>query len=343
MATLYLIEQNTVLRKSSERLLLCRKPSQSKSPGVRIRDVLLELPCEDIDQVMLFGNVQVTTQALQQLLRHGIELALFTFSGKLLGQLTPPKTKNIPLRLAQFEKYKDFAYIFRTAKVIVANKLTNALQVLKRYQANHPNAFARSDLDKLGTIIRKVTGTDSLDSLRGLEGSGSAIYFRQFGKMFKKPWHFSTRNRRPPKDPVNAVLSFGYTIVNTELQSLLDGYGFDPYLGFYHTLHYGRPGLALDLLEAFRHSLVDRLTLNLFNLRVLNENDFYYTSEESVLLSSSGKQKFFQQYERMAGKYVGDAAVPGQSKSFRYVFQKQVENLARAVSDNSVYEPYCLK
>ncbi len=345
MATLYLIEQNTILRKSSDRLILSRMMTDHpKSPGVRVRDILLELPCEDVDQVMLFGNVQVTMQALQQLLRHGIELAIFTHSGKLLGQLTPPKTKNIHLRIAQFEKYRDPKFVLNFAKKVVQAKLGNALYILRQHRKNHPEVFTDVELQKLADIIQRLKRAKSPETLRGLEGAATSAYFGLFGRMLKRPWEFKKRTRMPPRDPVNAVLSFGYVIVGAELQSLLDGIGFDPYLGFYHSVHYGRPGLALDLLEEFRHSLVDRLALNLFNLNVLNTDDFYRPAKGGVLLNYSGKVKFFQHYERMLGEY-GSATqpVPETSKTFRTVFQQRMQALAKALNDEVEYEPFMLR
>lgn len=341
MATLYLVEQNTVLRKTSERLRLCSKPSRwHKSPGVRVDDILLELPCADIDQVMLFGNVQVTTQALQQLLQHGIELAIFTFSGKLLGQLTPPKTKNIHLRIAQFEKYRDLNFALRLAKKFVTAKLGNALSMLRQHKWNHPDMCTEEELDNIEQLMERSKSVDSLEVLRGLEGAGTAAYFKLFGRMLRAPWEFKTRTRRPPRDPVNAVLSFGYVILGAELQSLLDGVGFDPYLGYYHAIDYGRPSLALDLLEEFRHTLVDRLALNLFNLNILNQSDFFSPHKGGVYLNISGKKKFFQQYEHMIGEYDSATDSAEKPKSYRSVFQKQVQALMNSIQNGDDYEPF---
>ncbi len=241
MATLYLIEQNTVLRKTGDRLLLCKKPHGKKGGPPRVDEILLDLPCADVDHVMLFGNVQVTTQALQEMLEHGIEFAIFTFSGKLLGQLTPPQTKNIPLRIAQFQKHGDPGFCLRLAKAVVRNKIGNAVTMLRQHCYNHPDSIALAEIDALEALIARVESADNPDSLRGHEGAATAAYFKLFGKMLNPPWTFTTRTRRPPKDPVNAVLSFGYVVVGAELQALLDGVGFDPYLGFITPLNTAGP------------------------------------------------------------------------------------------------------
>lgn len=343
MAVLYLIEQNTILRKTSERLTLCRMRSHAdKAEGVTVRDTLLELPCADVEQVMLFGNVQVTTQAMQQLLRHGIELAIFTKGGRLLGQLTPPKPKNIELRLAQFERYHEADFVLNISKQIVRAKLTNCLELVRRHHKNYPEHIDKTEINELVATIARIGRVRSGKTLLGVEGAATGRYFKLFSRMIRPPWQFKKRTRRPPRDPVNAVLSFGYVIVGAELQSILDGIGFDPYLGFFHAVHYGRPSLALDLLEEFRQPVVDRLALRLFNLNMLKESDFLTTGQGAVYLNNSGKRKFFEQYEALMGEYVSAADQEERSKSFRVVLQQRAHALARCVRENIAYEPFYL-
>ena len=147
--------------------------------------------------------------------------------------------------------------------------------------------------------------------------------------------------RRPLRDPVNAVLSYGYVIVGSEIQALLDGVGFDPYLGFYHAVAYGRPGLALDLLEEFRHPLVDRLALNLFNRGILTQEDFVDRGKNGVYLNSSGKRKFFVHYEKMLGK--PSVLNAGMGTTFRAVFQQQIAALMKTVLEGIPYHPFNAK
>jgi CRISPR-associated protein Cas1 len=340
MATLYLIEQNTVLRKTGDRLLLCKKPHGRKGGSPRVDEILLDLPCADVDHVMLFGNVQVTTQALQEMLEHGIEFAIFTFSGKLLGQLTPPQTKNIPLRIAQFRRHDDAEFCLRLAKAMVRNKIGNAVAMLREHRKNHPESITPAEVDALATLLARADHATDLPTLLGHEGAATAAYFRLLGRLFNPPWTFTTRTRRPPKDPVNAVLSFGYVIVGAELQALLDGAGFDPYLGFYHAVDYGRPGLALDLLEEFRHPLVDRLALNLFNLGSMTQQDFAPQPEGGIYLNTAGKKKFFGQYERMLGEWAADTDTADKSRGFRTAFQDQIAKLSHTVLQGVDYVPF---
>jgi len=156
--------------------------------------------------------------------------------------------------------------------------------------------------------------------------------------MLKTPWEFATRTKRPPKDPVNAVLSYGYVIVTAELQSLLDGIGFDPYLGFYHQIRYGRPSLALDLVEEFRHCLIDRLALTLFNTEVFDEQDFFKPGSGGIYLSLTGKKKFFKQFEKMLGQF-DSATLQDEKTGFRKLFQQQVAALVNTVQNDVPYKP----
>jgi CRISPR-associated protein Cas1 len=338
MATLYLIEQRTILRKTSERLRLCRmRTAEQRKSHVTLGEVLLEIPCADIDQVMLFGNVQVTTQALQELLQHGIELSLFTYRGKLIGQLTPPKSKNILLRIEQFKKYQDDEFRLSVAKTCVQRKIDSMLTILKTYKKHHSDIFSSEELLKLTGWKQQAQKATTTDSLLGFEGSASSYYFQLFGRMFRSPWKFEGRNRRPPKDPVNSILSFGYVVVGAEIQSLLEGAGFDPFLGFYHATAYGRPSLALDLLEEYRHSFIDHLAIQAFNQGIFNSDDFSRPAEGGVMLNTTGKKKFFQQYEKLAGRYSG--AVARQNRGFRVQFQQRIRELAKLVGTIQPMQP----
>ena len=339
MATLYLIEQNTIIRKTGDRLLICKKPPARKTTTTHVtqEEIILEIPCADIDQVMIFGNIGVTTPALHKLLKHDIELAFFSLSGTLLGQLTPPKQKNIILRIAQFEQYHRQQFCLNFSKEIVKSKLNIALTNIKNHLANHPGLFQTEEIKKFNDFIVNAGKASELDELRGYEGSGSAYYFKLFGRMLKPPWMFDTRTKRPPLDPVNAVLSYGYVIVTAELQSLLDGIGFDPYLGFYHQIKYGRPSLALDLVEEFRHCLIDRLSLTLFNTGVFTEQDFFNPPKGGVYLSLSGKKKFFKQFEKMLGQF-DSATIHDEKMGYRKHFQEQVAALVKTVQHDVPYK-----
>jgi len=271
MAFLYITEQGAVLRKEYNHLRLLKD-----------KQTILEIPCADVEHVMIFGNIQVTTPALQELAKSNIEIAFFTRRGKLLFQLTSRFPKNILLRQRQYHLQADPAFCLAFSKTIVAAKLKSAADVARNYLKKHPSPDSnQAALETIDTMKAGVEQASSLKTLLGIEGSGAAAYYKIFATMLKK-WSFNGRVRRPPRDPVNALLSFGYVLVANEIASHLDGSGFDPFLGFYHTVDYGRNSLALDLLEEFRHPLVDRFTLHLLNHNILKQEHFEQTAREGV-------------------------------------------------------------
>ena len=194
-------------------------------------------------------------------------------------------------------------------------------------------------VDDIEGRLTRIDASATLDALRGLEGSAAAAYFGAFAAMVPEELGFTGRQRRPPRDPANSLLSFGYVLVGNELQSLLDGIGFDPYIGFFHAVEYGRASLAYDLLEEFRHALVDRLTVSLLNRGVLKQNDFKATPEGGLYLDQDGKRRYFTEY---AKELTTPFTVDGHDFTFRELFRRQAERLAAALTRDEPYESFLL-
>ncbi|MCS6927553.1 MAG: CRISPR-associated endonuclease Cas1 [Candidatus Binatia bacterium] len=329
MANLYLTEQGAVVRKTGNRLIV-------EKDGVE----LLEVECFKLDTIFLFGNVHVTTPALSELLEHGIELALLTVGGRLKGQLTPPKAKNVLLRMAQYQKSQDPTFALPLARAFVGAKVRNAQALLSRQHRNYPERGFAVHREELERLQRSLDAAETLDSLRGLEGMAARQYFAGFALACRSELTFDGRRRRPPTDPVNALLSFGYTLLGAELASLLDAMGYDPYIGFYHQLDYGRPSLALDLLEEFRVPAIDRLVLNLANLRTLQAGDFVVDEDSGGLrLERHALGKFFRAYEAHLNKEFSEKTTGGPT-SLRKIFRRQAERLAASVTRGEPYTPF---
>lgn len=329
MANLYITEQNSVLRKTGERLRVHKEDQ-----------VLLDKQCHKLDAVMIFGNVQFTTQAVHEMMAHGIELAILTRNGRLVGQLTSPATKNIALRVKQFRQYDNEGFCLDYARTLVAAKIANSLGVVKAFYRNHTEA-------ELGGAVRELrhqqetalTGV-SIESLRGIEGSAARTYFSALSRMIRTDLPFEGRRKRPPTDPVNALLSLGYTMLFNEISSLLDGLGFDPYLGYLHAVDYGRASLAADLMEPFRAPVVDRFTLNLLNLGILKEEDFKTQSRGgAVQLRRAGLQRYFTEYENHL-THPFDNVGFGAGVNFRKCFRIQAERLAAALIQEVPFQPF---
>ncbi len=328
MATIYLTEQGSKLSKTSKRLVI-EKDGQT----------LLEIPEFKIERVLVFGNVQITTQAMAFLLDNGIEVSFLSLYGKYRGRLSPVESKNAQLRIQQYQKHLDAEFTVSLAKAIVRAKLHNGRELLMRYARNHPETDFSRDRPQIEDCISHLEQKQSVNSIMGVEGAAASIYFEAFGKMLRKELRFEKRQRRPPKDPVNALLSLGYTLIGNEIHSLVCAIGFDPYIGFFHGLDYGRPSLALDLIEPFRHAIIDRFTLYLINNHILTERDFEDKGDEGILLNDDARKRYFAEYEKYMTKEVA-SNLSSIRKGFRDLFKIQVHNLRDTILGSGSFTPY---
>jgi CRISPR-associated protein Cas1 len=325
MATLYLTEQDSTLRKEQNRLVIERNGLKVAS----IHDFKVE-------RVIVFGNPQITTQVMAFLLHQGIDLVFLSLHGRLKGRLTPLESKNSPLRVRQYQLAQDREFSFGIARSIVAGKIGNCVSQLSRYCRNHPDQQMPLDIGQLSGLVTKLGQIKNIDSLRGIEGHAAACYFKGFGQMLRHGLRFEKRTRRPPKDPVNALLSFGYTLLYNEAIAALAGVGFDPYIGFYHTIDYGRCSLALDLMEEFRPTIVDRLIINLVNLGIIAPGHFVAGENDGFFLDNEGRKRFFTEYEKIMTTEFKDRQT-GEPINFRRALHEQALMLQRAVIQGDQY------
>lgn len=248
----------------------------------RGKSVLRRIRAGELEQVLLFGGVEVTRQAMKLLLRREIEMVLLTQDGRFRGRLSGRGSKNVQLRLAQYQRSTDPAFCLAVARAMVAGKLQNQRQILLRAQRRLHDDDLAVAVGNLRVMAQRAAACSDLDVLRGFEGQGAALYFGQFGKLIRVPeFLFTTRSRRPPKDPVNALLSFGYAVLGSLAETDVYRCGLDPMLGFLHQPAYGRASLMLDLLEEFR-PLIDTLVLRVVNRRQLSVQDFDQRTGQSL-------------------------------------------------------------
>jgi CRISPR-associated protein Cas1 len=331
MSTAYVTEQGAVVRQASQHLVVTKD-----------KERLTHLPLIKLERLLVFGRVQLTTEAINALLKEGVDVSFLTYHGKLRGRLVAAESKNIFLRLAQYERHLDDRFQVDFARTIVKAKIRNGRAVILRYQINHPEASFTAALQIIDDTLKNLDNFKTVNSLMGAEGIATAAYFRAFGQMFRKELTFENRTRRPPKDPVNAVLSLGYSLLTNEILSLLIAHGFDPYLGFLHGAVYGRPSLALDLVEEFRHPLIDRFTLNLFNNEILHPDDFRSVEGEGIYLKPEAFKTYLKLYERRLQEPLKLDAQE-EKMSFRRLFREQIQNLARTLKSQEPYKPFKLR
>ena len=238
--------------------------------------------------------------------------------GQFKGRLSPPFSKNAILRMAQYRAHQDMSKRCELARRFVIGKLSNQRTMLQRYNRRQSDSELGQVIEQMGTVLqqvavlpieqtvtpRRIAGGDNriantpLETILGMEGAGSAAYFRCFGKLLvnQDQWPFEGRVKRPPTDPVNALLSFGYSLLTNKVASAVQLVGFDHFVGYLHSSFYGRPALALDLVEEFRPIIVDSLVLTLLNKRMLTRNDFVIELG-AYRLKDERRKIFFTQFE----------------------------------------------
>ena len=290
-----------------------RRPLYLNSQGVRVgksgavlqvkdnRTVLQEVRIGEICQVSLMGNVQISTQAVQSLCEAEVPICYFSMGGWFYGITTGLNQKNVFLRRSQF-RLSDQEYFTRgIARRLVEGKIRNQRTMLQR---NHVEP-RRETLTGLKEMGERAERAESLAELLGIEGNAARLYFGDFAGMIKPDedeaagefrFDLEGRNRRPPRDPVNAMLSLGYSLLAKDLTVACFAVGFDPYVGFYHQPRFGRPALALDLMEPFRPLIVDSAVLTAINTGMVTPRDFVRVGG-SVALTAAGRKGFFRAYE----------------------------------------------
>ncbi len=299
----------------------------------------------DAAQLNLFGNVQVSAQALRELVARDAPILHLSYGGWLSAVTTAPPHKNIELRRRQFATADDPAICLELARTLVAGKVRNQRTLLRRNARELPEGA----LHRLAEARRRAERAPALDSLLGIEGAAAREYFSNFARMFKPAaddpapaFEFESRNRRPPRDPVNALLSFLYAMLVKDLVATLVGVGFDPYLGFYHQPRYGRPALALDLMEEFRPLIADSAAVGMINNGELHPSDFIARAG-AVALTESGRRRVIEAYERRLNTEVTHPRF-GYAVTYRRVFEIQARLLARRLTGEIEFYPaFCTR
>ncbi len=282
---LYVQEQGTAVGKRSSRLVVRQQ-----------KDIIAEARLKDVSQVVLCGNVQISTQTVHLLCEAGVPVVYLStghwFSGLTVGQ----GLRNAYDRAAQFQAAADPNRCLAFARQLVADKAANQRSMLRRNA--RPQDRTLADMQDL---IDRVPSAASLESLLGLEGNVASLYFQKFAHMLKgnsldTNWDFHGRNRRPPRDPVNAMLSFGYAMLAKECTVALVAEGLDPWWGFYHQPRHGRPALALDVMEPLRPTIVDSAVITAINTGMVTNRHFTRTTH-GCILQPAGRKAFIQAYE----------------------------------------------
>ncbi|MBP5509327.1 MAG: CRISPR-associated endonuclease Cas1 [Kiritimatiellae bacterium] len=301
------------------------------------RTVASQVPLFDIDRVIVVGEPAFSMPALMRLADEGIPVFFVSKYGKWRGSLLPDNNLNAGRRIRQYEQVTNPDFGLKVARRLVYAKLKNSRRVLQRMAANrgltNDPAYQQTDT-LLRNHLAEVQTTDSLDVLRGIEGIGAAWYFRALGKYFPAALPFTERNRRPPKDPANALLSWSYTILMGEMETAIRSHGLDAGIGCLHCDKLSSPSLALDLMEPLRPAIADLLVLNMVNHSMVKSTDhFEFREDGGVYLNADGRRAFFSLYEQtMLRRFT--ATKGDVHTDFRKVIDGQVCEYLRALELN---------
>lgn len=314
---------------------------QDETLEIRVNDKLItRTRMMDISQVCVYGNVQVTTQALRGLFRRGIPLCYFSSSGWFYGITQSTMGKDVRLRMAQYRVAQDQDEALKAARQFIWGKIRNCRTMLRR----NSNEIAVQDLNALTLHAEKALDADNLLSLMGIEGAAASVYFSNFASMIKggMGFDFQSRNRRPPKDPVNAVLSYLYSMLVKDLTVACMAAGLDPYAGLCHQPGHGRPSLALDLMEEFRPLICDSVCIRLINTGELRPDEF--TSDGGgVLMADSARKKVIAAYEARMDTLVRHPIFE-YTLNYRRVLAVQTGLLVRWLcGEIPSYPPFCTR
>lgn len=320
---LYIQQYNAKLAKKGEELIVSKEDM-----------VLARARIGEVSQVILMGNVYVTTPCLVELMQRNIPVTWHSYGGWFYGHTMGNGHKNVELRTAQYRASFDERQCLRLARGLVVAKIANQRTLLRRnWKPEQPPDAA---LDELKHLQRQVERADSLETLLGLEGQAAAIYFSHFKGLLRAPsdegdpllrFDFTRRNRRPPTDPVNAMLSFAYALLARTLTVTLQAVGFDPFRGFYHQPRYGRPALALDVMEPFRPLLADSVVVQVINNGEIRPTDFV-SAAGSVNLTPDGRKRFIAAFERRLGHEITHPLF-GYRLEYRRLLELQARLLGR--------------
>jgi len=292
--TLYVMTQGAYIRLDHETLKIDVE-----------RETRLQVPLHHLGAVVCFGDVLVSPRAMHRCAADGRAIVLLDRNGRFMARVVGPVSGNVLLRRAQHLAYSDRNTPVLLARNIVAAKIRNSRQIVLRGARESTNESEEQELRDcaraLADCLRRIKGACDLDTIRGIEGEAGRQYFSVFSLMVKADrtvFGFAVRSRRPPKDPINALISFLYALLLNDCVAAVESVGLDPQVGFLHTVRPGRPSLALDLLEETRSVIADRLALTLVNRGQLTKKHFEFRPGGAVLLSDDGRKVVVAQYQR---------------------------------------------
>lgn len=332
--TLYISRQETYLHKERETIVI-------KASGEKLG----QFPAINLSNIFCFGNVTVSPFLMGYCADQQIGLTFYTEYGRFLARVHGKPTGNVLLRRMQYRWADDEVRSTAIARLMIAAKIANCRSVLMREIRNHgENQAIKAASERLAVSCRRAKSAKTVDEARGIEGDAAAQYFSVLNELIRSVgFAFGGRVRRPPTDPVNAMLSFAYSLITQECVSALAGVGLDPYVGFLHKDRPGRPSLALDLLEEFRAPWADRFVLTLLNRRQFQFSDFVTEASGAVRFTDDARKQFLTAWQERKQVEIIHPFLE-ESVPIGLLPHSQALLLARHIrGDTKLYPPYTLR
>lgn len=329
MSAVYVTTQGATVQRRSGQFLVCKDSN-----------ILQNVPETHVKQLILFGNVNLTTPAVAFCLDQQVDVVFLTQGGRFRGRLNGDGGKSAELRRRQYERALDKSFCLTQARAIVAGKITNLMAFARRQ--TEAGAAGR-EMTLLKRLLESAQRAESVETLLGIEGAASATHFKLFGACVPQPWRFEKRSAHPPLNAVNALLSLSYTLLYNRMAAHLNMIGLDPYQGFFHMVRHGHAALASDLIEEFRPLIADGLCLKLLRRKQIKPTDVLKVKGE-FRISTEASKVFFAEFERKLNSRRAASEHGDLNLTYAQIVVRQAHHFARVIKgEEARYVPFTVK
>ena len=331
MSYVYICEQGAVVGVEGNRLQIKYKDGMVKT-----------LPIEPLESIELFGRIQVSTSCMTECLKRGVTVGFFSTTGAYYGRLA--STNHVHVERQRLQATLSMDFCLGLSKRLVSGKISNQIVMVRCYN-RYKEMNLEEDLKGMSRLLKKIEQCKKIEELMGYEGAAARIYFSCLGKLIDREFYFEGRNRRPPKDPFNSLISLGYAIILNEIYGKIEGKGLNPYFGVLHQDREKHPTLASDLMEEWRAVMIDSLAMSLLNGHELKADDFYRGEDGGIFLEKDAFKLYIERLEKKLHteqKYLNYVDYP---ISFRRAIELQVNQFVKALEENdfTLYEPIYIR
>lgn len=310
---------------------------------IKYKDGMVKtLPIEPLESIELFGRIQVSTSCMTECLKRGVTVGFFSTTGAYYGRLS--STNHVHVERQRLQATLPIDFCLGLSKRLVSGKISNQIVMVRRYN-RYKEMNLEEDLKGMSRLLKKIEQCKKIEELMGYEGAAARIYFSCLGKLIDREFYFEGRNRRPPKDPFNSLISLGYAIILNEIYGKIEGKGLNPYFGVLHQDREKHPTLASDLMEEWRAVLIDSLAMSLLNGHELKADDFYKGEDGGLFLEKDAFKLYIDRLERKLRTDQKYLSYVDYSISFRRAIELQVNQFVKALEENdfTLYEPIYIR